>query len=391
MNSKKRWCEAMKLYDLEENEWLQELFVERHMWVPAYMKEYFWAGMKTMQRVEIINRFFDGFVNRHTKLYEFPEKYSQALKKRVDDEIDADDRDRKYIRRLVSVFKVERFFQKIYTNAKFQEVQRECARMLYVVPKVEDIISATAIQYLIEDRVWIRKSGTNKDVVTEWYKFYSVTFNPVTKECSCDCRKFEKDGILCRHVIRVWDQNKVKDIPPKYVISRWRKDVVRRHTRFKVAYHDPSQIEECKRYNTLLPDLESLCEEAFAVDDDTVETVRAAVKKLREEVRASRAKLMENTALPKPATTPSSTPTHQSTPQAFTPRSTHSHQSTPQAITPRSTHQASPHAVTPNTGCARPNPNISKGSTTNNDRVKDPIIKKKTSRSSKGILEQISC
>ncbi|XP_021747106.1 protein FAR1-RELATED SEQUENCE 4-like [Chenopodium quinoa] len=267
--------------------------------------------------------------------------------------------------------------------------------MLYVVPKVEDIISATAIQYLIEDRVWIRKSGTNEDVVTECYRFYTVTFNPVTKECSCDCRKFEKDGILCRHVIRVWDQNKVKDIPPKYVISRWRKDVIRRHTRVKVAYHDPSQTEECKRYNTLLPDLESLCEEASTVNDDTVEIVQAAVKKLREEVRASRAKLVENTALPtfeigsslpvpQPATTPSSNPTHQSTPQAFTPRSTLSHQSTPQAITPRSTHQASPHAVTPNTGCARPNPNISKGSTTNNDGVKDPIIKKKLRGRPKG-------
>ena len=37
------------------------------MWVPAYMKHLFWAGMKTTQRSESINSFFDGYVHKTTK------------------------------------------------------------------------------------------------------------------------------------------------------------------------------------------------------------------------------------------------------------------------------------------------------------------------------------
>ncbi|XP_021736782.1 protein FAR1-RELATED SEQUENCE 8-like [Chenopodium quinoa] len=380
-----RWCEAMKLYKLEDNEWLQELFVERHMWVPAFMKEYFWAGMKTTQRVESINSFFDGFVDKHTKLCEFPEKYSQAMKKRVSDETDADDRDSKYIRRLVSGFKVEKFFQKIYTDVKFQEVQKECGRMLYVIPKVQDVISSEAIKYVIEDRVWIKKSGTTEEKLTDFKRLYSVTFNLVTKDSICDCRKFEKDGILCRHIIRVWDDRKVKDIPPKFVLVRWRKDVVRRHTRVKVAYHDPSHTTECKRYNSLIPDLEALCDDASVVDDETVEAVRKEISKLHAVVKEKRAKLLEKLAVPNPEIN------SKTSPPVPTPMSSPLQQATPSATT-------SPAPTTPlsaSTELAALSPQISGGgqftpiSNYNHPpkspcNIRDPIIKKKPRGRPKG-------
>ncbi|XP_021727161.1 protein FAR-RED IMPAIRED RESPONSE 1-like [Chenopodium quinoa] len=78
-----RWVEFIAEYKLEDNEGLQSLHKESHMWVPAYVKEFFWAVMKTTQRVESINRFFDGYVNRKTKLHEFPQKYCMALDQRV--------------------------------------------------------------------------------------------------------------------------------------------------------------------------------------------------------------------------------------------------------------------------------------------------------------------
>lgn len=111
-----RWCALMSQYKLEKNEWLTRLFKERHMWVPAYMKEYFWSSMKTTQRVESINSFFDGFLTRHTKLFEFPHKYRRAMDKRIRDETNADAYCSKYLRRLVSGFKTEKVFQKLRTQ-----------------------------------------------------------------------------------------------------------------------------------------------------------------------------------------------------------------------------------------------------------------------------------
>ncbi|XP_021739471.1 protein FAR-RED IMPAIRED RESPONSE 1-like [Chenopodium quinoa] len=94
----RRWTDLIKQFELEDNDWLADLFEERHMWVPAFMKEHFLAGMKTTQRVESINSFFDGFVNRKTRLYEFPNKYTRAMGRRVKAETDADARCGKYLR-----------------------------------------------------------------------------------------------------------------------------------------------------------------------------------------------------------------------------------------------------------------------------------------------------
>ena len=137
----RRWHECIKKYKLEKNEWLDGLFKERHMWIPAFMREYFWAGMKTTQRVESINNFFDGFVNRKTRLYEFPEKYKRAMARRVKAENEADARCGKYRRRLVSGFHVEKFFHDIYTDTKFQEIQIECCRLIHCSGRELDSIS----------------------------------------------------------------------------------------------------------------------------------------------------------------------------------------------------------------------------------------------------------
>ncbi|XP_021757437.1 protein FAR-RED IMPAIRED RESPONSE 1-like [Chenopodium quinoa] len=285
-----RWAEFIAEYKLEDNEWLQSLHKDSHMWVPAYMKEFFWAGMKTTQRVESINRFFDGYVNRKTKLHEFPQKYCMALDQRVRDELSADARCSKYLRRLVSGFKVEKIFQKLYTDNKFQEVQKECTRMMYCNVRGEKVLSEKLIQYSVVDRVWIVPPGASEDVITNRRKSYNVTFCQMTKEVQCDCRKFETSGILCKHCITILDVNLVEDVPEKYVVDRWRKDIPRKHTRVKVAYHDPGDTVNVKRFNKMMKKLEPLCETAAMVDDQTVHMVIETLSKLQLAVNERRDK-----------------------------------------------------------------------------------------------------
>ncbi|XP_021714750.1 protein FAR-RED ELONGATED HYPOCOTYL 3-like [Chenopodium quinoa] len=173
------------------------LYEERHMWIPAFMREYFWAGIKTTQRVESINSFFDGFVNRKMKLCEFPVRYTRAMTKRFQDENEADAKATKYIWRLVSGFRHESFFQKIYTDAKFQEIQRELSRLMYCYDRGEHVIDDTTVRYVIKDRVWIVPEGEIEEVITDRRRNYAITYNHVLKEVTCECRKFETHGILC--------------------------------------------------------------------------------------------------------------------------------------------------------------------------------------------------
>ncbi|KAL2893374.1 Protein FAR-RED IMPAIRED RESPONSE 1 [Bienertia sinuspersici] len=92
------WKEMIIKFGLEKNSWLAKLFDDRSMWVPAYMRDKFWAGMRTTQRVESIHSFFDKYINSTTKLVEFGEKYTAAVEKKICQERKADDSDRKWHR-----------------------------------------------------------------------------------------------------------------------------------------------------------------------------------------------------------------------------------------------------------------------------------------------------
>ena len=62
------WPTFLETFNLYEIGWLHGLYEERKCWVPAFLKDTFWAGMSTTQRSESINAFFDGYVNSKTTL-----------------------------------------------------------------------------------------------------------------------------------------------------------------------------------------------------------------------------------------------------------------------------------------------------------------------------------
>ncbi|XP_021765486.1 protein FAR-RED IMPAIRED RESPONSE 1-like [Chenopodium quinoa] len=284
------WTKFITDNNLNDNEWLSTLYSERHMWVPAYLRDYFWAGMKTTQRVESINSFFDGYVNLKTKLFEFPIKYAKAMHKRVCDETTADANCAKYVRRLVTGFKVEKFFQRMYTDTKFQEVQNECTRMMYCYCKESKIIDGNIIEYDVEDRVWIVPEGKSEEVITDRRRVFKATFNKDNLEVECQCRKFVTHGIMCKHMIQILDKNQVVEVPEQYVLRRWRKDILRKHKRVAVSYHNPNKYAAVKRYNKLMTEFEEICDVAAMVDEEAVSLVRNALLNIRSQVLQCRQK-----------------------------------------------------------------------------------------------------
>ena len=232
----KNWQVALDKYKLTKNEWLAYLFQERAMWVPAFMKDRFWAGMRTTQRVESIHSFFDKFVKAHTKLIEFGEKYIAAVEERMCQERDADDRDRKWHRDVTTGLKLEKFFSGIYTDEKFLQHQIQCERMNHGFVSEEIRIDDDNVEYVIDDAVWYFKEGCRGDVLSETRRCYRVSFNKVSQFGVCECRMFDTHGIMCRHIIRVLFQNKINEPCPKYVLDRWKKNIQRKHQRIRVAY-----------------------------------------------------------------------------------------------------------------------------------------------------------
>ena len=69
----KRWDRVIEMFELRSNEWVLGLYEERHCWVPAFVKDIFWAGMSTIKRSESMHAFFDGYINSKTTLKQFVE------------------------------------------------------------------------------------------------------------------------------------------------------------------------------------------------------------------------------------------------------------------------------------------------------------------------------
>ncbi|XP_028107996.1 protein FAR1-RELATED SEQUENCE 5-like [Camellia sinensis] len=73
------WTTMVEKFGLQTNSWVLETYEKRHMWAEAYMRGHFFAGMKSTQRSECMNAYFNPFLQHKLKLYEFVRHYDRAL------------------------------------------------------------------------------------------------------------------------------------------------------------------------------------------------------------------------------------------------------------------------------------------------------------------------
>ncbi|KAL2902403.1 Protein FAR1-RELATED SEQUENCE 5, partial [Bienertia sinuspersici] len=130
---------------------------------------------------------------------------------KAEDEKQADADSARFCHQLVFDFPIERVFQKIYTSAKFLEVQQECLKNLYVSIVGCKVVDEKLLEYTIEDRVWVRDPNTRKDIPTHRKREYKVKYNSNSYEAWCVCKLMESSGIICRHIIAVFEKNDVEE------------------------------------------------------------------------------------------------------------------------------------------------------------------------------------
>ncbi|XP_042974103.1 protein FAR1-RELATED SEQUENCE 5-like [Carya illinoinensis] len=254
------WEELITKYNLQDNAWLKSLYDERTYWAPVFMKDVFWAGMSTTQRSESMNAFFDGYVHARTNLKEFVDQFDNALRKKIENESAADFHSFNVTIPVVSPSPLEKIFQDIYTCNKFREVQKEVIGMLATLPTLDrkDGVIAT---YHVEDEVNV------DDFIKE--VTHTVYFNEAECEVQCSCALFEMRGILCRHVLGIMIVNKVRTVPDKYILDRWRKDIKRTYTLIRSSYDIVDQRPEVRRYSRIIKKCYEVATNAASCDEHT--------------------------------------------------------------------------------------------------------------------------
>ncbi|KAL2944200.1 Protein FAR-RED ELONGATED HYPOCOTYL 3 [Bienertia sinuspersici] len=287
---------------LNENEWVVRKVVNEHQnhnptpsksgFIGAHRKEEMnyhvkrklklehSAGMKTTQRVESINSFFDDYVNKHTALDEFAEMYCRAMEKRAETERQYDAHSETFIRQIAFEFPCESVFQRCYTNMKFKEIQRECSRIMFLHCFQNVVTSDNVTEYTFEDRMWCCNKEMKKEYLTQYKRNYRVRYDMKSKLEECECNLFNHSGIICRHMIKLYDILG-EEVPDRYILRRWRKDVSRKHTCVKVAFHDPLKTEHVDTKQLVLEFLELLDirvdEKRVIIDSDILNQTPSSV------------------------------------------------------------------------------------------------------------------
>ncbi|KAJ3683340.1 hypothetical protein LUZ60_013567 [Juncus effusus] len=284
------WNEMIRGYNLTENRWLNALYEERDKWVPAYIKEHFWAGLGTMHRSERLDHFFDGYITPETSIKSFIEQYDTAMRLRYDREMYDDFRSLQQCPDILSGLLFEAQIAKVYTINVFLKFQDQVRQLVRVNCQV-----ANRTGSMVTYTVTVIGKGKKLD--------YRVIFNSSEKEVWCICRSFQFKGILCSHALAVLKQELVMYIPEKYILDRWKKDYNRPNEKESnyndnligdadVAAHDSPVQEEpvvnqeknedplYKHGNQFLADLAGL----GAMDQDGMEYALNVMKEAREKI-----------------------------------------------------------------------------------------------------------
>ncbi|XP_028073113.1 protein FAR1-RELATED SEQUENCE 8-like [Camellia sinensis] len=180
----KKWEEMLTKFNLYDNEWLGVLYHERHRWVPVYVKDIFGAEKEKKSDIKSRHKFFD----------------------------------------CLTIYGFEKQF---HTNAKFKEVQGELKRLVYcqaLIVKEEGAICT----YNVQEAMVVCDKMKHVDFV--------VYFNSIECEVQCMCRLFQFRGIMCAHSLAVLVRRCINEVPSKYILPRWRKDLVREYTCIKTTY-----------------------------------------------------------------------------------------------------------------------------------------------------------
>ncbi|XP_057746876.1 protein FAR1-RELATED SEQUENCE 8-like [Arachis stenosperma] len=99
------------------------MFADRHMWVPVFFKDEFWAGMKSTQCSESMHSVFNKYLNSKSSLLQFVCQYQNCVIDKEQKEIECDAADLRGIIPCVSSSPIEKQFQREYTNSMFRDVQ----------------------------------------------------------------------------------------------------------------------------------------------------------------------------------------------------------------------------------------------------------------------------
>ncbi|XP_051229777.1 protein FAR1-RELATED SEQUENCE 5-like [Lolium perenne] len=335
-----RWQEMVLKWELAGNETFAWLKKNAHTWVPCYFKDRFFPFLQSTQRSEGFNAVLKRYIHPHNSIKHFVKQYEKIQRKILGVEGNNDYRTEQLEVVPQTTFPIEKHALSVYTRDIYHRfkvefeligrynVQVLAPNMYYLVPNSERCYPYGERSYMVN------ASGEN-------------SYN-------CDCCKFQRDGLLCCHVLKVFTHIGIDRIPERYITRRWTQLAVESVTMPTGPALDelmPEQSRQKLRYANLctsfvqVAKLGSETEQAEAIARRHIREMKAEFVQLKK-VRRKRAKSNTSTNAAHP-TVPTSAHQHTTDPNApqHTPRA-NAHQHTASRNAPQPTPRPNAHQQT---------------------------------------------
>ncbi|CAL5203589.1 unnamed protein product [Lathyrus oleraceus] len=198
--------------------------------------------MSTTKCSESIHIFFDGYINSTTSLNQFVKQYDNALRSRAEKEFEVGFNSMDTTIPCGSNSSIEKQFQSELTNAKFKEIQVEFRSKMNCSASLNGVEGCFATYNVLEE-ILVR------DIRKE--RVLKVVLNKENHDFKCECSLFEFRGIVYRHVLFVCSQERIISLPEKYVLTRWKKNIKRKHSYIKTSYGVTELKPQMDRFDKL--------------------------------------------------------------------------------------------------------------------------------------------
>ncbi|KAM3389046.1 hypothetical protein ACQJBY_011279 [Aegilops geniculata] len=201
------WNVIMEKYNLKENKLLNELYEDRENWALPYGRQIFSGDIKSMVRAETLGIRMKEYLGCEKELSPFLKFFESSVEKRRQEEIQADYQasQREPRTPLPLLWQAAN----LYTPINFELFRKEYEECIDCM-----VYGCGELGSLSEYMITV-KNRTKEQL---------VRFDSSDGTVACTCKKFETAGILCCHILKVYELKNVKEIPPQYLLKRWSKD-----------------------------------------------------------------------------------------------------------------------------------------------------------------------
>ncbi|QHO53748.1 Protein FAR1-RELATED SEQUENCE [Arachis hypogaea] len=236
-----------------------DLYANRRKWVPIFFKSEFWAGMRSTQRSESMHAFYGGYLHCKSGLVQFVHEYDNVLGNKEQKELEDDAADSKGVIPCIGSTGIERQFQQEYTSNMFRNLQLEVRKKTDCVVRSTEQKGDTISIKVDEQKVFWGKPV---------YHTFIIQFDPLSRKSRCECNKFESVGILCCHILAIWSYYRVDTVSSCYVLPRWSKNVIRKHTYIKSSHDVARSNESHNLFRNLCSEFYNVAKEFVACEEE---------------------------------------------------------------------------------------------------------------------------